>query len=158
VAFPLNGVLDSFTRIDAPTLGANWTAPLRGTEASLTIVSNAANATAVESDYWNVNTFGPDCEAYFTIGALPTATVGHHVFARAVSPGASVSGYYVSWGCVIPGADTLSVLRIDAGVATVLGAALYVHNRSGNRRQGRYRMHWIEDQCLLVPGGCVDHK
>ena len=72
MAFPTTSILDNFNRAPAgspPYLGSNYSG-------GLTISSNQVVTTNSSTDVgavWNVSTFGPDCEVYVDITAMPTS-------------------------------------------------------------------------------------
>lgn len=129
MSFPRTLLLDNFNRADSSSLGANWAAGLRNSDASLGIFSNALfGVSAEESNYWSVETFGPDSEAYVTFSAAPTVVGGEiSTYARITTPGVLVDGYRVLY-TVVSGAanDTIKVQRLDDDVATTLGATYTV--------------------------------
>lgn len=75
MAFPTTSILDNFNRADASDLGANWTTI--GSN-SYRVHSSAAQANqsagVSPADYYNVSTYGADCEAYATIAVLPSTS------------------------------------------------------------------------------------
>lgn len=102
MAFPTTGVLDTFTRIDAAALGANWTeGDLLGGD-NFEIVSNQVQNTGAQnveaSARWNVETFGADSEAFCILVTIPNVDGDRFgIAARIVSPGSSTfDGYGAS--------------------------------------------------------------
>lgn len=117
--FPINSTsIDNFNRAnEGPPPSSSWT----NFSGGLKVVSNACVGNATGSNqisYWNVENFGPDCEAFVTISSLP-ATDGDQVivFGRIDTVGAN--GYDVAYNRAA-GTDTLVIARVDAGVGTAL--------------------------------------
>jgi len=74
MAFPTTPVLDDFNRSNG-AIGSNWSTPAVGSsDVAPTINTNVviAGTSVYGSAYWNVETFGPDCEVYMTIPAAAT--------------------------------------------------------------------------------------
>lgn len=126
-------VLDSFTRADSGTLGANWTADISGQGfSSWTIASNTCDASAggFDSSYWNPSSFGPACEVFCTVTTLP-ATQELRLLARINNPGGStVTAYELEVS--VGGADTL-LYRRDSDVTRVLMGTIGVSVAAGNK-------------------------
>lgn len=119
MAFPVSAVLDNFNRADG-ALGANWGGKLfSGNSGGCTVVSNRAQCTGSQSDYWSAATFGPDCEVHATFPNLFNfGPVG--LFLRVSSPGtASFTGYEVY---AYPIGALIQVYRIDNGSYVQLGS------------------------------------
>jgi hypothetical protein len=96
--FPTTGVLDDFNRA---SLGGNWST-LADAGQPLQIVTSTALAcgsgATYTGGYWNVATYGPDCEAYATYTG--TALAGEYLglWIRAQGPGSTnVDGYKVTF-------------------------------------------------------------
>ncbi len=122
MAFPATSVLDSFNRADeGPPPSSSWTNSVISTSGGMKVVSNTAmcNAAGVCSGWWNVSTFGPDCEAYATFGATVRLV---NIYVRLASPGVAnnTDGYLAIVG--VSGSTT--VHRVDDSVNTQLGAAM----------------------------------
>lgn len=121
MAFPTTSVLDTFTQADGP-LSANWTAGVDASQiAAPTVVSNAAKGGTnggPNEAYWNVATFGADCECYLTLANTANGE-DVQVYARVTSPGASSSGYSVLYR---PSTTFIRIRRIDSGAYTSLSA------------------------------------
>lgn len=117
MAFPVSGILDDFNRADGP-IGANWTSPATAEDTlTPTISSNqAAFPDLSNGGYWNVSTFGPDCEVY---SSVPTEGGNIVHYLRITSPGALCDGYRLLWNTAF---QRLQYFRWDNGVATQLGA------------------------------------
>lgn len=114
--FPTTPILDNFNRADeGPPPSANWTDIGNGLE----VISNQAAGSAVGDNisYWNPITFGPDSEVYVTI---PVTDVVNGVIYLRFNTG-SFNGYGLIFGA---STSSLSVIRLDGGVPTPLGAAI----------------------------------
>lgn len=123
MAFPSTSILDDFNRANASTLGSNWSIlkSYAGT-GDLGIISNAAYNPEPQFDtyvdmYYNVATYGPDCEVYLTEVTEPTAD-GLVLYLRIQEPTGSYDGY----GLGALANNDWEVRRIDNEVSTVLGA------------------------------------
>lgn len=128
-AFPTNAVLDTFTGTDnASPPSSNWTnAEIRnagGGGGGCDIEDNAiapSTTGAYWGCYWNVQTFGPDAEAFITIVNIGSTAFGAPCV-RITNPGSnSANGYCVEW------ADSTSeifIYRLDNGTATQLGPTI----------------------------------
>lgn len=121
MAFPSVGALDDFNRANQNPPSSSWSAitPL----GNLAVVSNQCKANAAGNcgNYWNVQTFGPDCEAYITIvtkgGTGDSATIVAR--GQGTSSGLTIDGYAVNW-TVAAGTDSIVIQRIDNGAPTTL--------------------------------------
>ncbi len=118
MTFPTTSVLDNFNRANGDP-GTNWTFPV-GNQGGLkfTIDTNqAAFPDSTNEGYWNVSTYGPDCEVYT---GLPTvAGSDFEMYMRVASPGGSFNCYALKWNSVF---QRLNYFRVDSGVFTQLGA------------------------------------
>lgn len=116
LTFPVNGVLDDFNRVNqGPPPSASWTDTIVVGDVGMIIVSNGATSAsfAVGSAFWNPSTFGPDCEAYVTIGG--SIDFGG-VWLRLASPGtAGADGYHAQF--YVTGSQ-ISIFRLDNGSYT----------------------------------------
>lgn len=119
-SFPVNGVIDSFTRPDeGPPPSASWGGIWEPGTADMVVNSNelSANSTGLVTSYWNTN-YGPDCEVRIKIVNHVTAA---GIAARLVNENtASVDGYLLQYN----GGSDLSVYRIDNAGFTALGASI----------------------------------
>lgn len=125
MSFPVNGVLDSFTRADVTnSLGANWTGVIRAAWGSHGILSNQAYpAGNYRSTYWSASQFGPDCEVYATLPVIGNVGANPYseLWARLQNPGndGTRNGYFLRL--------TLSSAYIGknvAGAETILGGSI----------------------------------
>src|SRR6266496_50884 len=114
--FPLNGILDTFNRVDEnPLANGNWTSLIQSTQAPLKIVSNVArNATVAAlagQSYWSATQFGANQEAFCDIGTVSTSQAG--VWCRIHNPG-NVS---LAEGYVLQSSDAthIKLFRMTAG-------------------------------------------
>lgn len=142
-----SSILDSFTRANAATLGANWTADITGQAyTSFQIVSNAAtpNAGAFSNNYWNTS-YGPNCEAFVTIKNLGTQ-VFDSLMVRLTNQGTtSATGYSLEWD----NTNHCYLFRIDPSFTNVqLGANIPVTIANGYRIglsiQGSTIKAWVD--------------
>jgi hypothetical protein len=114
-------ILDGFNRAnEGPPPSTSWT----NLNAGLKVVSNVCVANAANSvDYYNVGTYGPDCEVYGTVTTKPASgqSIAFYLRLKDVGSIATVDGYLVL-ALVQAGTDILRVQRLDNGTATTLGA------------------------------------
>lgn len=130
MAFPTTSVLDTYDRADNASLGANWTNAIFTGDLSARIVSNQKGGNSDTADnynsaYWNVSTFGPNCEIYETIsveGFGGTFGGGREFMARLTGLDGTPSGYSTFGNG--NGDSTWGIYRYDNGVATLLGATI----------------------------------
>lgn len=97
MAFPVSSVIDNFTRADETPIATNWTTPMfTGDSAGPDLISNQADFTPGTA-YWDVTSFGPDMEAYFTIiNKPPSGSISVRVRCQGV--GTATKTYYeVRW-------------------------------------------------------------
>lgn len=128
MAFPTTGLIDNFDRADATTLGANWTTFITVFTGARShdIVTNECKAVDVgaQQDYYNVATYGPDCEAYITVRAVASANEGFGLFLRLVNIGSGATDGYLLKAIKQTGTDTWEIYRIDNAATTLLGATV----------------------------------
>jgi len=128
---PVTGVLDNFNRADTATNppSSSWsTGVFGGTLRGHRVVSNqCAEYNVGAGDYyswWNVQTFGPDCEAYLTVATKPALFGYVGVGVRATTPGVNTcDGYEIEWR-TLSGTDEMYLYRVDNRVYTLLGSAV----------------------------------
>ena len=125
VSFPSTGILDSFTRADENPLsdGGLWTSKLFASDATLKLASNQVLQTsAVEcSNWWNQNSFGPDCEVYVTIATLPSSGNIGAVYCRTANEGtASFNAYCIKY--TNQGSSQFNIAKVSAGSTTSLAS------------------------------------
>jgi hypothetical protein len=126
VSFPTTGVLDDFNRSDeGPPPSASWT----DIDSGLQVISNqCGGASGTNLSYWDVETFGPDCEAYWTIINY-SAEQGPLARLQDVGSMGTLDGYCV----YVNGLDTIAVVRFDNGVPTQLGADISQTIEAGDK-------------------------
>lgn len=124
-AFPTTSVLDSFSGGDQNPVTTNWTTPLHSSDINMRILSGVLRSTAIgdASAYYDLATFGPNCEVYVTMPLITDDGQWQGVNLRIASAGGLFSGYAV---LLFPaaGADTVQCYRYDAGVAAPIGSAI----------------------------------
>jgi hypothetical protein len=69
MAFPTTSILDSFTGADENPIATNWSGGVHSSDDQMRRLSNTLRGQpqANASGYWDLATFGPDCEVYLTI-------------------------------------------------------------------------------------------
>jgi len=127
MAFPTTGLLDDCNRANGG-LGSNWSSDPRN------VLANDANAPQILSNqchpgalsvtsgaWWNVATFGPDCECYADINFNTTTTF--QFLARGQEPSSSLSTFDGYMGSIYrSGTDSVAYInRIDNSSGTQLG-------------------------------------
>lgn len=122
MAFPTTSLLDDFDRADNADLGTNWTTPVYTGTSNLRIVTNRAGyniADAAErSEYWNVQTFGPDSEVWVTMQTKPTGNGNFcGLFVRIADAGGAADGYVLAF-ITDAAADIWRLYRLDNGAFT----------------------------------------
>lgn len=150
-AFPDTSVLETFTGADNTSPpNANWTnAELKNGVAGggLDIEDNAVAPSAaggLYGGYWNVETFGPNAEAYATIVNIGSTSF-FGVCVRITTPGSTADGYCVE------GQDALAevyILRISAGAVTVLATysqTITTTDKIGIKAVGDQICAWFSD-------------
>lgn len=148
--FPSTGVIDTFTRANSGTLGANWTKDIIGASATdIKLDTNRAYPdvlTVALTAWWNPAQFGPDCEAYVT---YPSGAAGFDdgdqgwetsvlLHFRIQSPGSAAGDGYAFGSYDTPngGAVGAQFYRIDNGVLTTLGAAYLAATVAAGEKRG----------------------
>lgn len=125
--FGLSAVLDNFNRADTgPPPSANWTTVVA---TGIAVVSNQLAGAPSGSAYWNLATFGPNCEVYITQPVVATGA-SFSIIARWSGPGSN--GYGIRINRPSAGVSSAEMVRIDGGFFTVLGAAVNVANVAGD--------------------------
>jgi hypothetical protein len=118
MAFPTTSVLDNFNRA---TLGTNWTNdPFHGGATAFPIQGSVAvGGTGYSEEWWNVATYGPDCECYVTISTNPTSGTSGQGFwvtarlAQQESSAASTGDGYQAFVSKLVGTDKVQIMRYD---------------------------------------------
>lgn len=131
MAFPLTGILDTFDRADAATLGANWTDLTNGwaiaSNQAAPEVNNVANWSL-----WSAAQFGPDCECFVDVPTKPTANARFVLLSiRSTTLVDSTLDGYEVYFLTASGNDTQHIDRRDNNVATQLGASITDEFNSG---------------------------
>ena len=96
--FPNTPILDTFIRANENPLsnGGKWTLGWDASPDPMQILSNQAVATVAGAGaYWNVQTFGPDCEVYATLNTIPSVNNQAVLALRITTPGNNMSAYAV---------------------------------------------------------------
>jgi hypothetical protein len=132
--FPTTGVIDDFNRADENLSSGNWASPTYSGDIAPAVFSNQVRSSSSGSSfadaYWAATTFGPDCEAYFTISTLPSGTEIIYLDIRIQSPGTSgMDCYEVVWDA---SSATARIYRIDDGTNTLLGSTVSVAYNAGD--------------------------
>ncbi len=129
---PTTSVLDDFNRSNTgPPPSTNWTTLFSGHK----VVSNACvgNGSVDNISYWNVSTFGADCEAYRTISTKPPNGnyIQLHLRFKDMTLG-TTDGYVLS--CIPQaGTDIWRIYRLDNSVLTQLGADITSELTAGDK-------------------------
>lgn len=132
MAFPETSILDDFNRGNTgPPLGGNWTEIARG-DGGFEIISNEAypeGTSELDTEYWNVEDFGPDCECYLTF--TDVMTYGS-VQARIQDEDSATDfdGYVVQWR---QPDSQVRIYRIDDNSDTQLGDSISQVISSGDK-------------------------
>lgn len=121
MAFPTTSLLDDFNRANADPISGTWTTPigLSGGAGAIEIVSNQVAGRAGDG-MWDLTTYGPDLEAWFTMVDKPGNGLGGiFAYGRMSTLTNTANGYSVDFR-VTGGTDTIRIIRYDAGSGTVL--------------------------------------
>lgn len=138
MAFPTTGILDLFAGATEDPITTRWSGSLHAGENQLKRLSGQARhetvITAAGASWYDVQTFGANCEAYCIVATRPNDGNPCSVYARVINPGTgSLSGYRVRLQSVAGGAnDIFRILRIDNNVSTTLGADMTQEFASGD--------------------------
>jgi RHS repeat-associated protein/uncharacterized repeat protein (TIGR01451 family) len=133
IDFPATEVLDDFNRADqGPPPGANWSETHVVLE-QFEVVDQAAQNAGDQfcSNHWNVDTFGPDSEAFFTLSSIPQdpySSVGLWLRLTGIDE-MSPDGYavtYIANGSIV-------AYRFDDGSYVQIGSSLYQSLSPGDR-------------------------
>ena len=123
MAFPETSIIDDFNRDnEGPPLSSDWTEI--GYAAGGLKVSN--NECAPEDagsclEYYNVSTYGPNCEVYVTDRYNFAKNA---VLIRLQSPDTAETDGYILEADIFEDPDILKLSRLDDGVRTLLGASI----------------------------------
>jgi hypothetical protein len=125
MAFPSTGILDNFSGSDETPISTNWSGPIisgQGQNRKITNRMLGQAAAAHGGSYYDVATYGPDCEVYGTYASFLNNGNYISLLARGANMNsASVDGYYLEV-MKEAGTDTFKVQVIVAGTFTQLGA------------------------------------
>lgn len=139
-AFPTTSVLDNFNRADTgPPPSANWSQSWLGN--GFKVVTNQAAPNVDGSNngnFWNVSTFGPDSEVWWTVASIPSTSWFRYLELqlRLANPtsATAVDGYAYSIepnGAGVPNQNRK--WRIDNGAYTQLGATVTQQYGAGDK-------------------------
>lgn len=126
MAFPINAILDAFTRANATDLGTDWTLLANnGVDDRWEVVSNQAKNTVNGfcSDYWDTTEFAADQECYATVATKPPDGQLFELYVRIQDENTSTWDGYVIRVAPASGTDVVSLRRYDNGASTLLGAS-----------------------------------
>lgn len=134
---PSTPVLSTFTTTENP-LATGFTCPWFSGDGNLQAASGVATDTggSFANGYYDLATFGPDCEVYATLTAYSgTVGRGFYLGVKLTDVGlAGVDGYYLYQNGTFAAAVTDTQLRrIDNGVETVLGATFSMTLTAGDK-------------------------
>jgi hypothetical protein len=132
--FPTTGPLDNFERANENPIAVNWSGPIRVGDAQMQLLSAQMKGSAVgdNSSYWDLQTFGPDAEAWITIVTKPATGDFIQLFLRTVDPGLGTMDGYSCLVNVAAGTDTVEFYRYDNGAFIGIGTNLPVEFDAGN--------------------------
>ena len=127
---PTTSVLDNYNRSNTgPPQGGNWSVITAITSVGFKIVSNQAQPggdSAACYEYWNVETFGPDSEVFYTVPTVDSASdyVGLSLMLGTLNPtnASTFTGYEADFIQRAGGSpvNEAQISRIDAGTPTGL--------------------------------------
>jgi len=113
MAFPTNGVLDTFDRTAENPLsfGGAWSGPIWNGDPQLSTTGTELQQGPLSGgdNYWN-STFGADQEAYVTVSGLPGEGKALAVYLRVQSPGTGSETFIAIVFNRLAGTDTISVM------------------------------------------------
>jgi hypothetical protein len=123
-----SALLDDFTGADETPIATNWSGPIYSGTGEMRRLSNqlAGQAAAAHSTgYYDIATFGPDCEVYGTYAAFLNNNNYINLYARIANPNSgSLNGYQLEVLYLSGSADTWKLSSIVAGTVTQLGATM----------------------------------
>lgn len=119
MAFPITSLLDNFNRANENPIATGWSGPWRHENTNQQQLSGNGlwytSSGLTNSSYWDLDTFGPDCEAWIDVSSL-AASQFPGVGVRITSPGASWAGYSLT----VEGPNSVSTWRISSRDGTTL--------------------------------------
>lgn len=112
---------DNFDRADeGPPPSASWTNITNGLKVATNVAAGNVGTLSNNISFWNVATFGADCEAYATISTKSGNNQPMEVYARMTTlVSGTMDGYMVRMSPA-SGTDAIGIYRIDNGAATAL--------------------------------------
>ena len=123
MAFPETSIIDDFNRDnEGPPLSSDWT-EIGYATGGLKVSSNECVPEDAGSclEYYNVATYGPNCEVYVTDHVLGFKNA---VLNRLQSPDTAETDGYILEADENAAPDVLKLSRLDDGVRTLLGASI----------------------------------
>ena len=134
MSFPTTPILDSGVGTDADPIAGNWAGPTYAGELELRRSSNTLQKQVGASDgssYWNASVFGPDVEAYVTLGTRPDDGGPLVQVEARLDPIGAPNGYVVRF---LPdaGGDIIRIRIINAGSTSALGADIIQNIENGD--------------------------
>lgn len=123
-AFPTTGILDPFTGADENPIATNWTCPWFAGDDTLRRLSNqlTKNGAGFANGWYDLSTFGPDCEAYCTVVTKPATNDYISLLARTSDVGTATPDGYLIVITMSATADDWGIRVIQDGVTQPLGA------------------------------------
>lgn len=125
MAFPSTSILDTFTGSDENPITSNWTSPADTGYGDLQRASNqlAKVTPNFDSAYYDVTTFGPDCEAYITMVTKPPTNDHIRVMARMNNVNTGLLDCFMVVVTMGAGVDDWAIQFYQGGTPGTLGAA-----------------------------------
>jgi hypothetical protein len=152
MAFPTTSILDDFTGATEAPILANWTTPLTsgtGRSRRFNGTIQGMNDTAYHNAYYDLATYGPDCEAYAQVATKPpTADDYVSLWARVTDQGGAVVDGYELAVFTKAGTDTWQLYEVSNGTYNTMGAAFTTEIAVGD---------WIGLECIGDQISCY-HK
>lgn len=133
MAFGDTGVLDAFGRTENPLSdGGKWSSPIWSGDSPCQANGSACVRTANFSEsYRSDQTYGADCEAFFTVTTIGDTTPYCYVFARLKDEDSGFDGYHIAFKA--SDADEVKLFRDDNESGTQLGAAITQTHANGDK-------------------------
>jgi hypothetical protein len=131
MAFPTTGILDNGTSPVENPISTNWDGPIvTGTQPLQRTATGIARGSALGGSWYDVSTYGPDCEAYCTINVLTAGTNATESVARVRFQQvgtAGPDGYLVEIRArATASTDRIRLYRADNDVWTQIGSTYTV--------------------------------
>ncbi len=136
MSFPLFGIVDDFTRANETPLAGNWSTPIDVADVSHNLVSNQVRTgtSSRASNWWNVDIFGPDAEAYMD---FVTAGNGARRFVLWIKTANENTGSLNGYTLVVNSTGAWLLNKVVAGASTNLATL------SGHGAQAKMGINWI---------------